>query len=47
MYVDLDDFSSLNQSLGHQVGDRLLVEVSNRFKNPYARARLSRACGRR
>lgn len=32
MYIDLDDFSSLNKSLGHQVGDSLLVEVSGRLK---------------
>ncbi|MCH8500794.1 MAG: EAL domain-containing protein [Aliidiomarina sp.] len=32
MYIDLDDFSSLNQSLGHEVGDQLLIEVSHRMK---------------
>ncbi len=32
MYVDLDGFQPLNQSLGHIIGDRLLVAVANRLR---------------
>ena len=33
LYIDLDDFKKVNDSLGHTCGDRFLVEVSKRLKS--------------
>lgn len=33
LYFDIDDFKIVNDSLGHDLGDKIIIELGNRIKN--------------
>ncbi|WP_434355315.1 EAL domain-containing protein [Parasalinivibrio latis] len=33
IFVDVDKFKNINDTMGHDIGDKLLISIANRFKN--------------
>lgn len=38
MFIDLDDFKEINDSYGHDVGDKLLKQFSSRMRGAVRRS---------
>ncbi len=45
MLLDLDDFSLINHNYGYEVGDRVLIELANRFRRQLRSYDLIGRCG--